>query len=164
VGKAGRKYASALFEELQIPGRHEGIEPIYSLAAFHKTFLECGDLTEYKAAIELVGDWKEWQRLKRDSPAFSVSVAEWVEELKVLLSSRAQERIFSLMESDKPQVRLAASKWVAESGYDKRGKGRPSKAQIEAERKKMAQLADIDKTELDRVRGALNVKNEKPLQ
>ena len=156
MADAGRNPTSSLFFEL-----NDGTDkytPIYSLEEFHNVFLELADLTEYKAAKKLVGEWTEWTRLKNGSPTFKRLVNEWKEELKVKLESEAYERILSLVNSDKEATALSAAKWFAENGWEKSSKGRPTKAQIEAEKKRMAQEANVTSDELDRVTNIVSIR------
>lgn len=152
----GRKPSSSLFREWNT-GDNE-CEPIYSLSEFKKIFLEERDLTEYKAAIRCIGDWQEWNRLKRDSLVFNNTVNEWIEELKILLTSEAQEKILGLIDSDKEQIRLSAAKWLAEHGFNRKDRGRPSKRDIELEKERLAKESCTSVDELNRVKEALSVK------
>lgn len=160
--KRGVKPTSALFYELSA-GEHNSlsiadVEPIYSLAEFHKVFLEEADLTEYKAAMRLVGDWVEWNRLKRGSSVFRQLVDAWKEEVKQKMLSDAQTRIVELMQNESPTVSLSAAKWLAEQRMEGNGKGRPSKEAIEAQEKKLANAARITEEEFSRVKDFVNSK------
>lgn len=138
TGKRGRQYAKALFED-----------GTYDLQEFHDTFLELEDPTEYKAALQLVGTWQEWQRLKRDWPTFKSHINEWKEELDVKLKSKAVEQINKLAFDKK---NYQANKWLAEEGFHKRtGAGRPSKADRERASRELAEQAAETKADKARI-------------
>ena len=142
-GKRGRQAAKSLFENGN-----------YDIELFHQTFLELEDPTEYKPALQLVGSWREWQRLKRDWPTFNNHINEWKEELDVRLKSKAVEQINRLAFDDK---NYQASKWLAEEGFHKRtGAGRPSKAERERAAKEMADQAASTKADKARVLKLIN--------
>lgn len=136
-GERGRQPGKILFEN-----------GTYDLDQFHDVFVELEDPTEYKAALALVGSWKEWNRLKRDWKGFNVHINEWKEEIAVKLRSRATEKITALINKGSFQ----ASKWIAEQGYEKRsGAGRPSKAERDRAAKEIAEAAAETKEEKARV-------------
>ena len=137
-GKRGRQYAKALFED-----------GTYDLQDFHDTFLELEDPTEYKPALQLVGTWQEWQRLKRDWPTFKSHINEWKEELDVKLKSKAVEQINKLAFS---KDNYQANRWLAEEGFHKRtGAGRPSKADRERASRELAEQAAETKADKARI-------------
>lgn len=103
------------------------VEVKYSLADWHTRFLELRDPTEIFAAIELVGSWKDWELLKRDWPEFAGMVDDWLEELDDLLRADAFQKIRELQDCKSTSTALAASRYVANSEFNKRRAGRPSK-------------------------------------
>lgn len=151
----GRLPSKTLFKQFNPDG-------IYDLDEFRQTFLEVGDLYEYKAALKLVGSWKEWQRIKRDWPAFEeVYIAAWVEELELKQKSDAAMKIVTLSQDDSA-TGLSAAKWIAEGHHGKalkkqkvgRPKRKPSPAKeagkTKAAQKETRQLIDrIEKHRLD---------------
>lgn len=144
-GEAGRLPSWSFFEN-----------GTYDIEEFHQAFLELEDMTEYEPAIKLVGSWKEWERLKRDSVTFNAYVTEWKAELTVKLASKAVKKINELVAGDDAKA-LQAAKWIAEEGWNKRtGKGRPSKAEREREAKELAKAAAETKQEEDRILKVLN--------
>lgn len=141
-GVRGRTSSKALFEN-----------GTYDLLEFHDTFIRLSDPTEYKAAIELVGSWQEWERIKRDWPGFNHHISSWKEELDIKLKSEAIERINNLASSDHYQ----ANKWVAEEGYSKRNNaGRPSKREQKKAADELARAAAETKEERERVLKLVN--------
>ena len=147
-GSVGKKPSRAFFEE---GGKYE-------LSEFHRIYMECGDLTEYEPAMLALSDvpeserWVEWNRLKRDWPAFNTHLANWKAELEVKKKSAAIKQIEEYAKSN-----LQASKWIAEGGYDKRqGAGRPSNAEKKRQLKEIASNATETKEEEERMLKVLN--------
>ena len=142
AGVRGRTSSKALFEN-----------GTYDLIHFHDTFIRLSDPTEYKAAIELVGSWQEWERIKRDWPTFNNHITLWKEELDVKLKSEAIERINKLAETEHYQ----ANKWVAEEGYSKQSRaGRPSSREKKKVAEELARAAAETKEERERVLKLVN--------
>lgn len=144
-GKAGRLPSKALF--------HDGT---YDLDEFKRVFLETKDIFEYKAAIKLVGSWDEWNRLKRDWPKFADYVADWTEELKVVLQSEAMEKIIQLSNSTDNSA-LTASRFIVQGKYEglqskQPKRGRPSKDEVRGAARSMARDERDEQEELKRVR------------
>lgn len=141
---AGRKNSTSLF--------YDGT---YDIEEFHQTFLELGDPTEYKPAMALIGNWKEWNRLKRDSAWFKKQVREWLEELEIKQRSDAITLVRILAVSDKAAA-FQANKWIAERRYaDVSDRGRPSQSDLKKEARDIAEEAATSKEEADRVEEAM---------
>jgi len=128
----------------------------YDIDEFHDVFISCADLTEYRAAMQLVGDWQEWNRLKRNSGWFANHVLLWVEELKTRLKSDAMQKIIELAASDSNSAGTAA-KWLAEGTWEKEaGRGRPSKAEQRRAAQRIASAAAETEEEKKRMLKVLN--------
>jgi len=141
-GKRGRQSAKALFED-----------GTYDLQNFHDTFLKLEDPTEYEAALELVGSWVQWERLKRDWPAFRTHIQNWKAELEVKLKSRAIKQVNELAFDGNFQ----ASKWIAENGWERRaGAGRPTAAEKKRAEREVAQKASETSSEKARILKVMN--------
>lgn len=102
--------------------------------------------------MAIVGDWNEYERMKRASVKVREAVEEIKKELQVLLLSEAQSKIVGLLSSDKPGIVLAASKTLADWHGDKRKVGRPSKSELEAEKRSCCREAKITEDDLARVK------------
>lgn len=151
--KRGIKPILSQFEDF--PEYHQDHIPvIWTLKEWHDVYVEEEDLTGYKAALRLVGSWKEWQRMMKGAASLARIVDEWNEEIKIKIKSRAFENVVSLTVR-KDSVGLSAAKWINEEGWDKRRAGRPTKAQVNAEKKKLAKEAQTTKDEAERVMEAL---------
>lgn len=145
----GRPSVMNMFKEFNDEGLGQ-----YSIHDFHKVFIEEGDLSEYKAALKLVGNWSEWTWIKKNSIVFCKFIDTWKEEVRKRLISRALDRCISLLDSDNDSVRLSTAKWIAEQGYDRdrgTGKGRPNTKQEEAERKLLAKQSGETAEQMERI-------------
>lgn len=147
-GNAGRSKTRGLFKQFADPSDN----PIYDIDEFHRVFIAEGDLTEYKAAMKLVGSWAEWNRIKKEFKTFNQFLTVWKEELEVKLSSQAMEKLVELSNSkDKPAQALQAAKWIAEAGWHKNERGRPSSKEKQREAKELAKAAAETGAEAERV-------------
>lgn len=102
-----------------------------------RLYLEAADPTEYKFATEHLLGWKHWQRMC-ENKAIRKYVDEWREELEVKLRCQAIGDAINLAKAGQFQ----AAKWVADRGWATRAAGRPSKAEIEHEKKVQARIDD----------------------
>ena len=142
--KAGRKESTALFSD-----------GTYDIEEFHQRFLQLDDPTEYLPALEMVGNWLEWVRLKRDSVWFRTKVREWLEELELKQRSESIAKVRELAKSDKASA-YQANKWIAERRYaEVSDRGRPSKKVLAREAKDLARETTESKEEAARVEKAI---------
>ena len=143
TGVRGRQSSKAMFED-----------GTYDLEHFHDVFIEYEDPTEYKPALELVGSWREWQRIKRDWKGFNGHIEDWKAELEVRLRSKAVDQINKLALDG---GNFQASKWMAEVGYEKRsGAGRPSKSEKARAARELAEQAASTKEDKARILKLVN--------
>ncbi len=139
MGSGGKPTSTGLF-----------FDGTYDIDEFHDTFIEIGDPTEYKAALILVGTWREWQRLKQQSSWFMEHVEAWLDELEVKQSSDNIEIIQVVAES-KDKAAFQAAKWLAERKYKPHGsKGRPTKKQVASEIAEVARKVTDSEAEANR--------------
>lgn len=87
-----------------------------------RLYLDVGDPSEYQFARQCLLNWRHWKRIT-ENKLFIPYLEEWREELEVQLRS---EGIISVMEQS--ENNFQAAKWLADKGWDKKGVGRPSKA------------------------------------
>ena len=103
-----------------------------------RLYLEIADPTEYEFATTYLLGWKHWMRLC-ENKALRAHIDEWRDELEIKLRSKAIKTIIA-------QAGLLgavqASKWVADRGWSTRGAGRPTKAEIEHEKKIQAGITN----------------------
>lgn len=104
-----------------------------------RLYLECADPTEYDFATTYLLSWKHWLRLC-ENKALRVHIDEWRDELEIKLRSSAIKYILST--SQGPLANVQAAKWVADRGWSTRGAGRPTKAEVEREKKIAASIVD----------------------
>lgn len=107
------------------------------LPSIKRLYLECGDPTEYEFATTYLLGWNHWQRIS-ENKAIKRYIDEWKIELEVKLRSAGVKNAIAQAASGSFQ----ASKWIADRGWDTRGAGRPSKADVERETRIQAGIAD----------------------
>lgn len=99
-----------------------------------KLYLEEGDPTEYLFATKYLYDWDHWRRMTRNS-MLKTHIEKWRAELALSLKA---EGISSIIDAAINQSHYQAAKWLADEGWDVKGRGRPSKEEISSEVKKRA--------------------------
>lgn len=102
-----------------------------------RLYLECADPTEYEFATTYLLGWKHWLRLC-ENKIVRKHIDEWREELEVKLRSRGVKNVLEAAKAGNYQ----AARWVADRGWDTRGAGRPSKADVEKEKRIQAAMSD----------------------
>lgn len=114
---------------------HEYKGKIYP--SLKKLYLEMEDPTEYEFARTYLLGWQHWKRLC-DNKLIRKQIDEWREELELQLRSKG---IKATIEAAKAG-NFHASKWLADRGWEQRGAGRPSKDEIEKEKKFQARTSE----------------------
>lgn len=99
-----------------------------------RLYLQHRDPLEYSFANLYLYDWDHWQRLCRNR-LVSAHIEKWREELRLSLVS---DGVGSIIDQALNKDSYQAAKWLAEMGWDKSGRGRPSKEEVEGELKKRA--------------------------
>ena len=102
-----------------------------------RIYLEEEDPNEYIFATKHLLGWEHWQRMCANKE-LAKHIDKWRYELELKLRSAAIQQIKMFATTEKG---FQAAKWLADRGWDNRGAGRPSKADIERETKIKA---DID--------------------
>jgi hypothetical protein len=103
-----------------------------------RLFLEEGDPEEYTFANKYLYDWDHWQRLCKNA-IISRQIERWRDELYLSLRSEGMATLIDLAINEKS---YQAAKWLADEGWVKQKRGRPSKQQIEDEVKRRAQVEE----------------------
>lgn len=145
-----RLRTNSLFYELKV----DGYDPIFTLYrdhkeyhgkwyySLHRLFVDYGDISEYNFAMYLLGDWMHWQRLLGNAKIKTV-----IDDAKIELEAKLRsDMIMGAIDLAKTKGagQLNAIKYVAEHGWETK-RGRPTKAEIERERKINARVrADIE--------------------
>lgn len=93
-----------------------------------KLYLKEEDPTEYVFAEKHLLGWQHWKRLC-ENKLIRKHVDEWREELELKIRSQAIRDMQNLCASENGN--FSAAKFLADRGWDKRGAGRPSKAEKE---------------------------------
>lgn len=114
-----------------------------------RLYLEMEDAGEYEFATTYLLGWKHWQRLCENKQV-AKHIEEWRYELELKLRSEAIKLIRAKAVSEKG---INAAKWLAERGWDKRGAGRPTKAEVDHERKFQADVVNLFDEDLKRIEG-----------
>lgn len=105
-----------------------------------RLFLEMEDPTEYSFATKYLVNWKHWQRMNNSNKVLRGHFDEWREELEIKIRSQAVLSIIDQSVSESGGFQ--ASKWLADRGWDKRGPGRPSKAERDKENAVQKRIKD----------------------
>jgi hypothetical protein len=114
---------------------HEWNGKIYP--SLKRLYLEMADPTEYAFATEYLLNWRHWQRIC-ENKVLGRHIDEWRDELEVKLRSKA---ILDAIHAAK-DGNFQAAKWVADRGWSTKGRGRPSKEEVERETKIQARISD----------------------
>lgn len=104
---------------------HKGSKSAY------KIYMSCD--TEYEAAQKLLGSWKHWEILCA-APFFARELDKWREERAIKEQSLATKVLLDQIQEGS----VPAAKSILDS--HKRKAGRPSKAEVDGERKRQANL------------------------
>lgn len=156
--KIGRYLTQALFWET----RTEGYTPVFTLKdqdhtvngvtykSLRKVYMEIADPTEYEFAQVVFGSWEHWQTICSSSMLLPY-IEKWREELSVKLRSKAIKAMTqtALEEGSKGTT---AAKWLAQEGWKGSSRGRPSKEEVAAERRKEAGIRSEVEDDLKRLK------------
>ena len=113
-----------------------------------KLYLDEEDPIEYRFATKYLFDWEHWQRMN-ENKILRAHFDQWREELEILIRSDA---IRSIRDMSADGSNFQAMKWLADRGWDKRGAGRPSKAEKERESRIKDRLDDEFNADVIRLR------------
>ena len=113
------------------------------LFSLPRLYLLISDPSEYKFADVVFGGWTGWSAMA-EAPWIQKTLERIRETLEIKIKSQAIMQI-----QDKSSAggkdSMAASKFLAEKGYDKRKAGRPTKSEVERQKR----IASGVKSELD---------------
>lgn len=98
-------------------------------------YLSFDDPTEWDFVQTVFGNWRHWQRIINNR-MLRPYIDQWREELEIKLRSQA---IREMVKQSKNKD--SAAKWIAEGSW-KGKRGRPSKEEVERERKIAAGIDD----------------------
>lgn len=95
-----------------------------------RLYLEMEDVVEYAFACKYLCGWDHWQRICNNAMVRE-HILKWRNELELKLRSAS---FADILKKSRDDHNLAASKWIADKGWLKRGAGRPSKEELEREK------------------------------
>lgn len=107
-------------------------------------YLHERDLTEYSFAVKHLGGWEHWETLV-ECDWFQPYLMRWREELERSIKAEALRAVEEISKDRNHSGRLTAAKFLLQDGWRQKadrkasGPGRPSKASIQAEAKKLAE-------------------------
>lgn len=126
----------------------DGIE-YYSLKKIYMSYDHVPGF-EYEFALDVFNSWDHWLRLTNDTlPAIKDEIKSWREELDIRLKALSlKAMIYASKDNDAKGIQ--AAKYLAEKGYETK-RGRPSKEEIERERKIEAGAKKELQADLERI-------------
>ena len=142
--KMNRLRTQSLFREFYISEQ----DPLWTLQdedaqgklpSLKKLYLEIGDPTEYEFAMQAFGSWKQWVKIK-NAKVIQPFVEDWPIELEVKLRSDGIKGVIAEAKSGKSKFN--AAKYLANANWKGTAskRGRPTKEEVERERKIAAKL------------------------
>lgn len=149
---SGNFLTQALFLEIF----YEPEVAIYSLSDYDKVYdgklfpsirkfyLAANDPTEWEFADKYFYNWDHWCRIKNNC-LISRKAERWAEELEVKLRSQAVKRAIGMGDKN-----FNAAKWASDGGWNTK-RGRPSKAELEREKKIREKVSENLETDGDRI-------------
>lgn len=103
--------------------------------SLRKLYIEMADPTEYLFATTYLWGWDHWLKISNNGQ-IAKEVEKWRDELEVKLRANGVASMINQSGSN-----FNAAKWVAD-GQWKQKRGRPSKAELEGEKKKRQRVLD----------------------
>lgn len=131
---------------------HEGYPSLYRL------YMEADDPTEYTFAVHHLDSWEHWEMLS-SAAWFKPYITKWRRELEVKHKAKALLNITALANTPEAKEAFQANKFLLsykENTTRRKGAGRPSKEEVAAAAKAMADEANSLNDDLARVTGNLN--------
>jgi hypothetical protein len=113
--------------------------------SLRRLYLEMQDVTEYEFATTHLHGWEHWQRILGNA-ILREHVEKWREELELKMQAVAVKAMLSKA----AQGDFNAAKWLAAKGWLGQ-RGRPSKAELEKERRQREKLAAETKDDSARI-------------
>lgn len=144
VGDQGRYLVRALFQE------NNPDSPLYTLKDYDtdvpslkRLYLECEDPSEYEFANKHLGGWDHWQEIAT-AAWFQPFLTKWRKELELKLKAEAFQALLIEARSGTKNS-FSANRFLLawnEKDTSQHVRGRPSKAEIQAEAMRMAENQD----------------------
>jgi hypothetical protein len=164
------RYRTNLFYEFN-KTRHEDYPPLYTMretewdglpSAYH---IYMYSESEYEAAQKLVGSWQHWERLCKSRPFMEgekdggqwVGLEDWRREKDI----RDKALAYNQLKVSAATGQVQAQKMIFDGTKDASKRGRPTKAEVTKAAKQQAETADAIKSDLKRIRLAVNNDNKR---
>lgn len=173
IGKKGRKITKALFwhnyrnspknspylpvfvlrhdwDSRNVFDKTPGVRPLIEV---YTTFLELDDPTGYEWAMTYLDHYDTYKRLLEKYPEFKACIDEATAEILHRKKAKAFKRLEQVMEDGTDSQALAAAKYLLEEGWKKKAtkRGRPSKEEVEGERRQAARLSQEEMDDMERI-------------
>lgn len=160
--KEGRYRTLSLFLETNlIQGRRNTYQPLFTLKGYDYEFkgkplpsLKLIYLSydhvpgyEYDFAMDVFGSWEHWLKLY-NAKLLQEHIDAWRQEMEVKLAAKGMKAMMKA--SQNPEKGIAAAKYLADRGW-KPTKGRPSKEEVERERKIAAGIQAELEDDMERI-------------
>lgn len=105
------------------------------IPSLYKYYMLLADPTEYKVAIKVLGSWKHWEALLKNTTLVEKYISKWREELDLKLRADGVNAIIDIATDEGGDVSAAqkfqAAKWLADRGWlevtEGSKRGRPPK-------------------------------------
>lgn len=121
----------------------------YSLKSIYMSYDHIPGM-EYEFALDVFGSWDHWQKLLKSS--MRKEFQGWQEELNIKNKAEALRNLMRASRASDARG-VAASKYLADQGYQKTDskRGRPSNEEVERQRKQEAAIRDTLAEDMDRL-------------
>lgn len=120
-----------------------------NVPSFRRLYLELEDPTEYLPATKLLGGWQHWEYLSR-LDWFLDYMAPIREELEIRIRSKALQGLIAAGRSS-AKFNVNAARYVADGTYKGTTRGRPSNAEVKAERDRRAKIGERVMNDMERL-------------
>ena len=124
----------------------EGIYP--SLKKIYMSYDHIPTL-EYEFATDVFGSWDHWVKLCDSTEQIRQEIQAWRDELDIRLKAEGLKALI-LASKDNDAKGVQASKYLVEKGYITK-RGRPSKQEVEGERKAQAKTKSEFDKDMERI-------------
>lgn len=129
---------------------HEGYPSLYKL------YMACDDITEYVFATTYLDSWEHWEMLCQCT-WFKPYIARWRRELELRAKAKALKNIQTLAADPTSKEFHQANKFLVTGGWKEasptKGRGRPSKEEVQKAARAMADEARSLDEDLQRIQG-----------
>lgn len=108
----------------------DGEDKVYKGKTFYslkRLYLDMADPVEYRFATTYLYDWPHWERLCKNA-LVGRHIEAWRRELQLMLAAEGVQNMLELAANGSS---FQAAKYLAENGWVKEKRGRPSKEEIE---------------------------------